>query len=146
MALKLNKHYTLVERKEMNMLTIASDPKNVANVEPFVEKVFKRYEINPDMYGNILITLTEAVTNAIIHGNARDRSKIVKVQLKKLKNTLTFLISDEGPGFNFDELPDPTAPENLLKVGGRGVFLMRQLCDEVHYHNNGSTVEINFNL
>ncbi|MEM8909048.1 MAG: ATP-binding protein [Bacteroidota bacterium] len=128
------------------MLTIASDPKNVASVEPFVEKVFKRYEINPDMYGNILITLTEAVTNAIIHGNARDQSKIVQVQIKKLKNSLTFLISDEGPGFNFDELPDPTAPENLLKVGGRGVFLMHQLCDQVQYHDNGSTVEIHFNI
>ncbi|MEM9822612.1 MAG: ATP-binding protein [Bacteroidota bacterium] len=146
MAYKLNKPQILAKQKQVNMLTIASDPKNVASVEPFVEKVFKRYQINPDMYGNILITLTEAVTNAIIHGNDRDQSKKVKVQLRKLQNTLTFLISDEGPGFDFEDLPDPTAPENLMKVGGRGVFLMRQLCDQVEYHNNGSTVEIHFNI
>jgi len=146
MALNLNKQQILAERNNVNMLTIASDPKNVANVEPFVEKVFKRYELSPDMYGNILITLTEAVTNAIIHGNDRDHSKKVKVQLKKLKNSLMFLVSDEGQGFDFQDIPDPTAPENLMKVGGRGVFLMRQLCDQVEYHNNGSTVEIHFNL
>ena len=132
--------------KDSDMLTLTSDPKNVANVEPFVEKVFKRYRLSPDMYGNILITLTEAVTNAIIHGNARDQSKMVKVELKKLKHSLAFMISDEGPGFDFDSLPDPTSPENILKIGGRGVFLMRQLSDEIHYHDNGSTVEIQFNI
>ena len=132
--------------KDSDMLTLTSDPKNVANVEPFVEKIFKRYRLSPDMYGNILITLTEAVTNAIIHGNSRDQSKLVKVELKKLKNSLAFMITDEGSGFDFDSLPDPTSPENILKVGGRGVFLMRQLSDEVHYHDNGSTVEIQFNI
>ena len=132
--------------KQQNMLTIASDPKNVANVEPFVEEVFKEFGLSPDMYGNILISLTEAVTNAIIHGNHMDTSKMVIVQMKRVNTGLAFLISDEGPGFDFDSLPDPTAPENLLKVGGRGVFLMRQLSDEVVYYDNGSTVEIQFNL
>jgi len=146
MALKMKKFRILQMSKDSDMLTITSDPKNVANVEPFVEKVFKRYQLSPDMYGNILITLTEAVTNAIIHGNSRDQTKMVKVELKKLSNALAFLITDEGPGFDFDNLPDPTSPENILKVGGRGVFLMRQLSDEVHYHDNGSTVEIQFNI
>ncbi len=146
MALKMKKFRILPMSKDSDMLTLTSDPKNVANVEPFVEKVFKRYRLSPDMYGNILITLTEAVTNAIIHGNSRDQSKMVKVELKKLKHSLAFMISDEGPGFDFDSLPDPTSPENILKIGGRGVFLMRQLSDEIHYHDNGSTVEIQFNI
>jgi len=132
--------------KKQNILTIASDPKNVANVEPFVEELFTSYGLSPDVYGNILISLTEAVTNAIIHGNDMDASKMVSVRMKKIKKGLAFLISDEGPGFDFDSLPDPTAPENLLKVGGRGVFLMRQLSDDVVYYDNGSTVEIQFNL
>ncbi|MEO1513972.1 MAG: ATP-binding protein [Bacteroidota bacterium] len=128
------------------MLTLASDPKNVARLEPFVERVFEQYKLDPEIYGNILISLTEAVTNAIIHGNENDRSKLVRVQMKKIRKKLAFLISDEGPGFDFDRLPDPTAPENLLKIGGRGVFLMRQLSDEVQFLDNGSTVQIKFNL
>ena len=128
------------------MLTLASNPKNVARVEPFVERVFEKYALNPDMYGNILISLTEAVTNAIIHGNHNDESKLVKVELKRLKNKLAFLISDEGRGFDHDSLPDPTSPENLLKLGGRGIFLMRQLSDAVQFSDNGRTVEIQFRL
>ena len=118
----------------------------MARVETFVEKVVAKYCISPDIYGNILISLTEAVTNAITHGNHGDRSKTVYVRLKELQGKLSFRITDEGEGFDFNNLPDPTAPENLLKIGGRGVFLMRQLSDDVVFHDNGSTVEIQFKL
>lgn len=128
------------------MLKLASDPKNVARVESFVEHLVDKYGISPDVYGNILISLTEAVTNAITHGNDSDKTKIVQVRLKKQNNRIAFLISDEGRGFDFDNLPDPTAPENLLKIGGRGVFLMRQLSDDVAFYDNGSTVEICFRI
>lgn len=128
------------------MLTLTSDRKNIARVETFVEGLVDKYHISPDVYGNILISLTEAVTNAIIHGNHNDTSKRVYVKLKKNKDRITFLVSDEGGGFNFDGLPDPTAPENLLKIGGRGVFLMRQLSDDVVFSENGSTVEIRFKI
>ena len=128
------------------MLKLSSDPKNVARVESFVEHLVDKYGISPDVYGNILISLTEAVTNAITHGNDSDKTKTVQVRLKKQNNRLAFLISDEGGGFDFDNLPDPTAPENLLKIGGRGVFLMRQLSDDVAFYDNGSTVEICFRI
>lgn len=128
------------------MLKIASDPKNVTRIESFVDHLVHKYGIGPDVSCNILISLTEAVTNAIIHGNARDCNKQVLVRLKKDKNKLAFIISDEGCGFDFDNLPDPTAPENLLKIGGRGVFLMRQLSDDVFFYDNGSTVEICFKI
>lgn len=128
------------------MLKLASDPKNVTRVESFVEHLVEKYKISPDVYGNILISLTEAVTNAMIHGNCNDKTKCVQVKLKKKNNIIAFLISDEGGGFDFDNLPDPTAPENLLKIGGRGVFLMRQLSDDVAFYDNGSTVEICFKI
>lgn len=128
------------------MLKLASDPKNIARVETFIENLVDKYKISPDVYGNMLISLTEAVTNAIKHGNHNDTTKNVFVKLKKGKDKIAFLVSDEGPGFNFDDLPDPTAPENLLKIGGRGVFLMRQLSDDVLFYENGSTVEICFNI
>ena len=129
------------------MLRLSSDPKNVECIEPFVEKLMERYKISPDKYGNILISLTEAVTNAIKHGNGSDENKTVQVSLAEVnQKTISFHVSDEGKGFDFESVPDPTLPENLLKIGGRGVFLMRQLCDNVFFHNNGSTVEIQFNL
>ena len=132
--------------KQHEMLKLASNPRNVAQVEPFIEQVFKSYEINPDMYGNILITLTEAVTNAIIHGNEKDETKLVRIIMQRQQKYLAFRISDEGGGFDYESLPDPTSPENILKIGGRGVFLMKQLSDDVLFHDNGSTVEIQFNL
>ncbi len=130
----------------LEVLTIKSNPSNITKVESFVLSVVEKYNVKPEIYGNILISLTEAVTNAIIHGNQKDESKHVEVKLTKKRNQLAFFVSDQGPGFDFKELPDPTSPENILKVGGRGVFLMRQLSDKVVFYDEGSTVEINFNI
>lgn len=128
------------------MLRLASHPRNVAQVESFLAKVVSRYKLSPDLYGNILISLTEAVNNAIIHGNSSDESKSVRIQLQKQSNKLAIRVSDEGHGFDYKSLPDPTAPENLMKLGGRGVFLMQQLSDRILFHDNGSTVEMQFKL
>ncbi|WP_282776138.1 ATP-binding protein [Phaeodactylibacter xiamenensis] len=128
------------------MLKLSSDTRNIALVESFVERAVEQYQIAPDIYGNILITLTEAVNNAIIHGNSNDESKTVQIQLRRKNNCLAVRVTDEGEGFDHSAVPDPTAPENLLQVGGRGVFLMQQLSDSVYFHNNGSTVEMHFNL
>ncbi len=133
-------------REIQTMLKLTSDPRNISKVEAFVEKIVQRYKISPDKYGNILITLTEAVNNAIIHGNSKDQSKTVQIQLLKHNDHLAFRISDEGRGFDYQSLPDPTTPDNLLQVGGRGVFIMQQLSDKLKFHNNGSTVEIQFKL
>ena len=128
------------------MLKLPSNPRNIAMVESFVEKMVQRYKLTPDIYGNILISLTEAVNNAIIHGNRNDESKSVQIRLDKRKDRLNIRVSDEGRGFDYRSLPDPTAPENLMKDGGRGVFLMQQLSDNIRFHNNGSTVEMQFKL
>lgn len=128
------------------MLKLPSNPRNVALVENFVNKVVQKYKLSPDLYGNILISLTEAVNNAIIHGNDEDENKTVEIKLHKRRNSLAILVSDEGRGFDFQRLPDPTAPENLIKPGGRGVFLIRQLSDKVRFIDNGSTVEMQFKL
>ena len=94
-----------------------------------------------------MISLTEAVNNAIIHGNGENRSKNVLVAYSYQKcSGLTFEVSDEGSGFDYKSIPDPTRVENLEKCGGRGVFLMKQLSDRIHFANNGRTVIINFNV
>lgn len=128
------------------MLRLPSNPRNIAMVESFVERIVQRYKLTPDLYGNILISLTEAVNNAIIHGNHKDDSKTVEISLQKEKDGLSFRVTDEGRGFDFTSLPDPTSPDRVMEVGGRGVFLMHQLADHLKYDNNGSTVELHFNL
>jgi serine/threonine-protein kinase RsbW len=128
------------------MLELQSNPNCISHIEPYVNKVVEDFGINEEIYGNILISLTEAVNNAIIHGNKEDNSKTVRIKLLEKRNQIAFQISDDGPGFDVEELPDPTAPENIMKLGGRGVFLMQQLSDNIQFMNNGSTVEINFNI
>lgn len=128
------------------MIELNSDVRNIPKVEAFVEDVVEKFNVAPEIYGNILISLTEAVTNAIVHGNDKDQSKKVKVKMEKEAKKLTFKVTDEGTGFDFSILPDPTAPENLLKIGGRGVFMMKQLSDMVVFSNNGSTVEMIFKV
>ena len=128
------------------MLTLDSNLNNVAAVQPFVEQTARDYHISPDTYGNILITLTEAVNNAIRHGNCCEEKKKVRVGLRKKGDKITFRVSDQGNGFDYNNVPDPLAPENVDRVGGRGIFLMRTLSDGVQFKNNGSTIEMNFNL
>jgi serine/threonine-protein kinase RsbW len=128
------------------MLKLTSDPRNIGKIESLVKKLANKYRISSDLYPNILISLTEAVNNAIVHGNNQDQNKYVNINIEEEQNVLSFRISDEGAGFNHSKLPDPTAPENIECLGGRGVFLIKQLSDRVNYYNNGSTVEIQFNL
>jgi serine/threonine-protein kinase RsbW len=127
-------------------LTLPSDPTNVAKVELFVHEVALRYQLSPDVHGNILVSLTEAVTNAILHGNHADCNKNVSISLRRQKDALSIRVSDEGPGFDPNYVPDPTCPELLEKCGGRGIFLMRHLSDECNFMRGGSTVEMRFKL
>ncbi|MFZ5553921.1 MAG: ATP-binding protein [Bacteroidota bacterium] len=119
---------------------------NLALVEKLIDKVCEQLQVNEDHYGNILIALTEAVNNAIMHGNKQDPSKAIHLKCENKEKKLLFIVEDEGEGFDFDNLPDPTDPVNIEKPNGRGVFLMRNLADEVSFSNNGKRVELKFNL
>jgi len=128
-------------------MALDSDPANVSEVQPYVDRVVQQFNIKNDLYGNILVSVTEAVTNAIIHGNQADISRQVFLDTKIINNSLlAFRITDQGPGFDFDHVPDPTEPSNIHDLNGRGVFLMRQLSDGVVFSDNGSTVELKFKL
>ena len=128
------------------MLTLASDPSNLNLVEQLVEQLSSRYQLNQETHDSLLISLTEAVSNAIIHGNKQDRTKTVCIRYAQVTDKLAVRVTDQGGGFNYDSLPDPTSPDRLCECGGRGVFLMNQLCDRMHYLNGGSTVEMQFRL
>lgn len=119
---------------------------NLRIVESFIDQNREDYSITDDLYGNILIALTEAVNNAIQHGNRNDKDKMVRLTCKPGNAELSFVVEDQGPGFDYTELPDPTSEENLLKPDGRGVFLMKQLSDVLRFEENGRRVEMVFYL
>jgi len=125
-------------------IQIPSLVENIRIVESFIDNVKDKFNIDDDIYGNIMVAITESVNNAIRHGNALDKNKNVKLSVNCEENHLTFIVEDEGSGFNYDSLPDPTAPENLDKLGGRGIFLMKHLADEVKFHEHGKRVELIF--
>jgi serine/threonine-protein kinase RsbW len=118
----------------------------ITELEQYERELFEKFGIDHELYPNILISLTEAVNNAVQHGNRNDITKIVCVRSEKNQEILHCEISDEGPGFDPTSLPDPTNPDNVEKPGGRGVFLMRQLSDRIQFKDNGSTVELDFYL
>lgn len=127
-------------------IQIPSVPENIRIVESFIDNAKDKYSLNDDIYGNIMIAVTESVNNAIIHGNKSDNKKNVHLKLLLEQSLIKFIIEDEGAGFDYHNLPDPTLPENLSKPGGRGIFLMKNLCDEVAFKNDGRTAELSFYL
>ncbi len=128
------------------MLRISSHPHSIRHLDTFVARLVEEHQLSEEKHGNILISLTEAVNNAIIHGNRSDIHKKVIVHAERVNGSLAIVIEDEGCGFDFGKLPDPTMDENVTKIGGRGVFLMHNLCDSVRFHRNGCKVELGFHL
>jgi serine/threonine-protein kinase RsbW len=117
---------------------------NIRIVESFIDNAKEKFKLDDDIYGNIMVAVTESVNNAIRHGNKNDKKKNVHLSLSLNDNLIRFIIKDEGIGFDFHNLPDPTAPENIDKPSGRGIFLMKHLSDEVTFKNEGSEVELCF--
>ena len=119
---------------------------NIALAEKLIDEACARHNVHESRYGNMLISLTEAVNNAIHHGNRLDETKSVTFGYQAKEDSLVFMVQDQGPGFDYDNLPDPTDPQNIEKPHGRGVFLMRALADKVEFADLGATVILSFGL
>jgi len=128
----------------VDKISIPSDFGSINIVELLIDSTCSKLSIKEDYYGNVLIAVTEAVNNAILHGNNQDASLVVDVAVGDKETDFCFSIQDQGKGFNYDNLPDPTAPENIEKEHGRGIFLMRSLAEEVEFQDNGRNVTIYF--
>jgi serine/threonine-protein kinase RsbW len=131
--------FTIIEQ-----VKLPSDFASLVEVENLIDKVCADLGVQEDAYGNVLIAVTEAVNNAIQHGNEENSNLFVDVAVGDKETEFCFRIKDEGIGFDFNSLPDPTAPENLLKESGRGIFLMRNLADDVEFDGEGNSVNIYF--
>lgn len=115
-------------------------------METFVKRLVERLNLDENLYPNILISLTEAVNNAMVHGNRLDSHKKIMLSCHEKENTIQFFISDEGSGFDPKELRDPTSADCLEMEGGRGVFLMKQLADEIQFLDQGRTVHLKWKI
>jgi serine/threonine-protein kinase RsbW len=144
--LKINPTMPNTVDSVLNSLFLSSETKSLLILEKWINELCETHSISSEKYGNILIAVTEAVNNAITHGNLNviDKKTIVSYALND--KALSFFIKDEGNGFDFNNLPDPTDPANIETPDGRGIFLMRHLSDDVTFHNEGSFVEILFDL
>ena len=127
-------------------IDIESKIDNINEVEKFVDEFSEENQIHSDIYGKILIATVEAVNNSIVHGNKEDVNKKVYLRFHMDENTIKILVEDEGDGFDFTNLPDPTKPENIENIHGRGIYLMQHLADAVEFFKDGKLVQMSFNL
>ncbi|MCG9911346.1 MAG: ATP-binding protein [Flavobacteriales bacterium] len=135
-----------MQTEQMNSISFPSEICNVSKVESLVTEAVSAGGICTENFGKILIALTEAVNNAILHGNLQDPTKKVHISFETENRMVFFHIKDEGCGFNPSEIPDPTDPENLEKPNGRGVFLMQRLADTCEFLNSGCEVRLGFKI
>lgn len=121
-------------------------PSDVRSIEHAVDFVVRRCQECEDyarrLHLNFRVGLTEALSNAMLYGNGHDPRKRVRVEVRLVDGALEARVTDQGTGFDPTRVPDPTTPENLLKSGGRGLFLMRKLMDEVSYNEQGNSVTL----
>jgi serine/threonine-protein kinase RsbW len=125
-------------------ISIESIVGNLRVVENAIDETTTTLGISQDNYGKILVCAMEAVNNAILHGNHSNPEKIVDIELTFESNLLQIKVTDEGPGFRPEKVPDPTTPENIEELNGRGIYLMSHLADLIEYSNKGNSVTMTF--
>ena len=127
-------------------IELSSNVESISKIENFIDDICEQCQLGEDHYGNILIALTEAVNNAITHGNKLDPNKKVNLNMEATAEDVEFTIEDEGVGFDYNNVPDPTLPGNLEKLSGRGIFLMKALADNVDFEENGRIIKLKFSI
>ena len=123
-------------------LTLASNPKSITRIETFLKKINHVVHLDEILFHKLMISLTEAVNNAIIHGNRMSPAKKVRVECEILPGWLVVIIEDHGRGFKPEAIGNPLKKENLLKESGRGIFLMRTLMDKVEFDSGRSGTQV----
>jgi serine/threonine-protein kinase RsbW len=123
-------------------ITIPSDLNEARRVQAVIEDALHGVHFSDHEIFAIRLALEEALVNAIKHGNQMDHTKRVRVAYQIAPDRFEVQITDEGPGFDPVDVPDPTAPENIERPCGRGLLLMRHYMTEVAYHDRGRAVRM----
>jgi serine/threonine-protein kinase RsbW len=125
---------------------IKSSRGNIKEIEKLLLSVNDEFKLPEEQFNNLMIAVTELLLNAIVHGNKLDEKKIVKFAVGYDDKTMKIKIIDEGNGFDFSKISDPTVDENLLKTSGRGMFIVKSLVDDFDYKKTDEGFEINLTI
>jgi serine/threonine-protein kinase RsbW len=135
-----------IQTGELFTLQLPSAMEGLAALEKLIEELADKYKISDDTFANMMTCLNEAFVNAVIHGNKLDATKKVFVNAEVDARRIVWTIKDEGAGFDYNNLPDPTAPDNLENLTGRGVFIVKQLADQCIFNATGNELELHFKI
>lgn len=127
-------------------LIISSEVSNIIKVENFIESFTENFGLPDDLYGKVSLSVIEAVNNAILSGNKQQADKKVTITAESFDDKFTVSVEDEGEGFDYENIPDPTLPDNVNKIAGRGLYLMKTLSDELEFEKSGAKVTLIFKL
>ena len=130
--------------KMYKRLKIESRMSNLRIIENAIDEITGSIGVKQDDYGKIMVAALEAVNNAITHGNKANPQKLVDVEIEFENDEIKITVTDEGQGFNPAKIPDPTMPENIEELSGRGVFLMTKLADSIKFNEKGNSVIMSF--
>ncbi len=125
---------------------VSSDPNLIPEVDEFIFDKINSLNLDEDALSNLSLAVSEALSNAMVHGNKLDPNKDVTVSIKISNDKLVLSIEDEGSGFDPTSVPDPTMPENILKDSGRGIHIMRSFIDQVSYDFSSQRTKLMFTI
>src|ERR1700761_1641875 len=131
---------------ELYTLQLPSKQESITLLENLIEEIADKHHVTEDTFANMMTCLNEATINAIIHGNKLDPNKKVIVNADVEAKRIVWTVTDEGEGFDYNNLADPTAPENLENLTGRGVFIIKHLADQCIFNSKGNEVELHFKI
>lgn len=135
-----------VQTSEMYTLQLPSKHESITLLENLIEEIADKHNVGEDTFANMMTSLNEAAINAIVHGNKLDPAKKVFVNAEIDNKRIVWTVADEGEGFDYNNLPDPTAPENIENLTGRGVFIIKHLADQCIFNTKGNEVELHFKI
>jgi serine/threonine-protein kinase RsbW len=135
-----------VQAAKLYTLQLPSKVESITQLEALIEQIADTYNISEDTFANMMTCLNEALINAIKHGNKMDANKKVIINAEVDAKRVVWTVTDEGQGFDYVHLADPTAPENLESLTGRGIFIIKHLADQCIFNTTGNEVELHFKI
>jgi serine/threonine-protein kinase RsbW len=128
------------------ILIIKSDKEELSVVEDFLEGIFRKNNLQRKKFNNVLLCVSEAIMNSIYHGNDNCKDRTIEIKVYCNNNNMVVEVSDEGKGFDYTKIDDPTLNKNLKKESGRGLHIIKSLCTSIEFKDNGSCICLNIDL
>ena len=119
-----------------------SDPDLLPEIEEYILEIAKKAGLDPEKFNNLALSVSEAAANSILHGNNADAAKEVEITVHYDDKMISIIFKDQGKGFDLKSIPDPTAPENILKDHGRGIHIMKSFLNDIKFNFTPTGTEV----